>query len=263
VTKSVVSALVGIALGEGKLKGLGQTVGELLARHLPPDADPRVPGHPRAAADMTSGLAGDDPSLGGDPRVSQRQGASRDWVRHILGRRLAPWRWLMRGSPPREGSSPASPLVMVSSCSRVPGPLVGRRRAGVAGEQFPDGWSRPLSLPSPRVIPTRAETTPLVTEYTCRRGWRSWPASSAHRPSSRGAPPAGCGPRDAGWPRCRGWWPRRTDRSLRPGAARSASRWSASSPAVVGRRALLATGRRSPAAGAGAGGQHHRQRHQE
>jgi CubicO group peptidase (beta-lactamase class C family) len=90
VTKSVVSALVGIALGEGKLKGLDQTVGELLARHLPKDADPRLA---RVTLEqlltMTSGLAGDDPSLGGDPRVSARQGASRDWVRHILGRRLA------------------------------------------------------------------------------------------------------------------------------------------------------------------------------
>jgi CubicO group peptidase (beta-lactamase class C family) len=90
VTKSVVSALVGIALGEGKLKGLDQPVGELLARHLPADADPRVA---RVTLEqlltMTSGLAGDDPSLGGDPQISQRQGASRDWVRHILGRRLA------------------------------------------------------------------------------------------------------------------------------------------------------------------------------
>jgi CubicO group peptidase (beta-lactamase class C family) len=90
VTKSVVSALVGIALGEGKLKGLDQPVGELLARHLPKDADPRVA---RVTLEqlltMTSGLAGDDPSLGGDPRVSQRQGASRDWIGHILGRRLA------------------------------------------------------------------------------------------------------------------------------------------------------------------------------
>jgi CubicO group peptidase (beta-lactamase class C family) len=90
VTKSVVSALVGIALGEGKLKGLDQPVGELLAAHLPSDADPRVA---RVTLEqlltMTSGLAGDDPSLGGDPRISQRQGASRDWVRHILGRRLA------------------------------------------------------------------------------------------------------------------------------------------------------------------------------
>jgi CubicO group peptidase (beta-lactamase class C family) len=90
VTKSVVSALVGIALGEGKLKGLDQTVGELLGRHLPPHADPRLA---RVTLEqlltMTSGLAGDDPSLGGDPRISQRQGASRDWVGHILGRRLA------------------------------------------------------------------------------------------------------------------------------------------------------------------------------
>jgi CubicO group peptidase (beta-lactamase class C family) len=90
VTKSVVSALVGIALGEGKLKGLDQPVGALLARHLPPDADPRLA---RVTLEqlltMTSGLAGDDPSLGGDPRISQRQGGSRDWVGHILGRRLA------------------------------------------------------------------------------------------------------------------------------------------------------------------------------
>jgi CubicO group peptidase (beta-lactamase class C family) len=90
VTKSVVSALVGIALGEGKLTGLDQPIGELLARHLPKDADPRVA---RVTLEqlltMTSGLAGDDPSLGGDPRISQRQGASRDWIRHILGRRLA------------------------------------------------------------------------------------------------------------------------------------------------------------------------------
>jgi CubicO group peptidase (beta-lactamase class C family) len=90
VTKSVVSALVGIALGEGKLTGLDQPVGELLARHLPPNADPRVA---RVTLEqlltMTSGLAGDYPPLGGDPRISQRQGASRDWVRHILGRRLA------------------------------------------------------------------------------------------------------------------------------------------------------------------------------
>jgi len=89
VTKSVVSALVGIALAEGKLKSLDQPVAELLARHLPPDADPRVA---RVTLEqlltMTSGLAGDDPSLGGDPHVSQRQGARRDWVAHILGRRL-------------------------------------------------------------------------------------------------------------------------------------------------------------------------------
>ena len=41
VTKSVVGALVGIAIAEGKIEGLEQTVGELLAAQLPKDADPR------------------------------------------------------------------------------------------------------------------------------------------------------------------------------------------------------------------------------
>jgi CubicO group peptidase (beta-lactamase class C family) len=90
VTKSIISALVGIALGEGKLKGLDQTVGELLAAHLPKDADPRLAQVTlEQLLTMTSGLAGDDPSLGGDPRVSERQEVSRDWVGHILGRQLA------------------------------------------------------------------------------------------------------------------------------------------------------------------------------
>jgi CubicO group peptidase (beta-lactamase class C family) len=90
VTKSVTSALVGIALGEGKLKGLDQTVGELLARHLPKDADPRLA---RVTVEqlltMTSGLPGDDPSIGGDWSLMDRLIHSRDWVRHILSRRLA------------------------------------------------------------------------------------------------------------------------------------------------------------------------------
>ena len=37
---------------------------------------------------MTSGLAGDDSSLGGDDQLWDRMARSRDWVRHILGRRL-------------------------------------------------------------------------------------------------------------------------------------------------------------------------------
>jgi CubicO group peptidase (beta-lactamase class C family) len=44
VTKSVIGALVGIALAEGKIKSLDQTVGELLAAQLPKDADPRFAG---------------------------------------------------------------------------------------------------------------------------------------------------------------------------------------------------------------------------
>jgi CubicO group peptidase (beta-lactamase class C family) len=89
VTKSVVSALVGIALGDGELTGLDQTVEELLADHVPADADPRLP---RVTVEqlltMTSGLAGDDALPGGLDGISDRMAQRRDWVRHILGRRL-------------------------------------------------------------------------------------------------------------------------------------------------------------------------------
>jgi CubicO group peptidase (beta-lactamase class C family) len=89
VTKSVVGALVGIAIAEGKIKGLEQTVGELLAAQLPKDADPRMAGVTlKQLLTMTSGLAGDDESSGGDPRIEDAMVKSPDWVRHILSRRL-------------------------------------------------------------------------------------------------------------------------------------------------------------------------------
>jgi CubicO group peptidase (beta-lactamase class C family) len=67
VTKSITSALVGIALKDRHLRGLDQTVAELLADHLPANADPRL----RRVTigqllTMTAGLAGDDSSQGGD-----------------------------------------------------------------------------------------------------------------------------------------------------------------------------------------------------
>jgi CubicO group peptidase (beta-lactamase class C family) len=90
VTKSVISALVGIALRERRLKSLNQTVGELLAAHLPKDADPRLRRVTvRQLLTMTGGLPGDDASTGGDQRLSRRLFQSRDWVGHILGRPLA------------------------------------------------------------------------------------------------------------------------------------------------------------------------------
>jgi CubicO group peptidase (beta-lactamase class C family) len=89
VTKSVVGALVGIAIAEGKIKGLEQTIGELLAGQLSKDADPRMAGVTvKQLLTMTSGLAGDDESSGGDPRIWDAMVKSPDWVRHILGRRL-------------------------------------------------------------------------------------------------------------------------------------------------------------------------------
>jgi CubicO group peptidase (beta-lactamase class C family) len=90
VTKSITSALVGIALGDGKLKSRDQTVGELLAAHLPRHADPRMRQVTvRQLLTMTGGLPGDDPTTGGDVRLSTRLFHSRDWLGHILGRPLA------------------------------------------------------------------------------------------------------------------------------------------------------------------------------
>jgi CubicO group peptidase (beta-lactamase class C family) len=89
ITKSLTSALVGIALEDGHLRGLDQTVGELLAAHLPADADPRLRRVTvQQLLTMTAGLAGDDPSQGGDNQVWTGMLRSHNWVRHILDQRL-------------------------------------------------------------------------------------------------------------------------------------------------------------------------------
>ena len=89
ITKSVVGALVGVALAEGKITSVEQTVGELLPAHLPESADSRFANVTvRQLLTMTSGLPGDDESMGGDPRAYDATWASSDWVRHILGQRL-------------------------------------------------------------------------------------------------------------------------------------------------------------------------------
>jgi CubicO group peptidase (beta-lactamase class C family) len=89
VTKSFTSALVGIALRDGHLQGLDQTVEELLGAHLPAKADPRLRRVTvKQLLTMTSGLAGDDSTLAGDDDIWIEMLNSPDWVRHILGRRL-------------------------------------------------------------------------------------------------------------------------------------------------------------------------------
>jgi CubicO group peptidase (beta-lactamase class C family) len=86
VTKSVVSALVGIALADGFIESLDQAVGELLADHLPPDADPRMAGVTvRQLLSMTSGLPADDPTIAGDPTISDEISRSSDPIRASLG----------------------------------------------------------------------------------------------------------------------------------------------------------------------------------
>jgi CubicO group peptidase (beta-lactamase class C family) len=82
VTKSVIGALIGIAVADGKITSLEQTVGQLLAARLPPDADPRM-------ANVTVGqLLAMTSGLAGDPAEEDTLWKSPDWVRQILGRRL-------------------------------------------------------------------------------------------------------------------------------------------------------------------------------
>ena len=60
VTKSVISALVGIALDDGLLRGLDQSLGELIPDRIPANADPRTPSITlRHLLTMTSGWAWD------------------------------------------------------------------------------------------------------------------------------------------------------------------------------------------------------------
>jgi CubicO group peptidase (beta-lactamase class C family) len=89
VTKSFTAALVGIALRDHHLKSLNQMIGELLAAHLPPKADPRLAKVTvQQLLTMTSGLACDDQRPGCDGDLMYRLFESRDWVREILARKL-------------------------------------------------------------------------------------------------------------------------------------------------------------------------------
>jgi CubicO group peptidase (beta-lactamase class C family) len=149
VTKSFVSALVGIALGDGKLKGLDQTVEELLADHLPATVDPQL----RQVSleqllTMTSGLAGDDSSLGGDDAISDRMLESRDWVRHILGRRL--------------DSTPGEDAASSSASSHLLSAIV----ADATGQSAAAG--RPPGRPRPSASAARRYD---LDTGVCRAGW--------------------------------------------------------------------------------------------
>lgn len=84
VSKSVISALVGIAIARGVLQGPDQPVAGLLADRLPSRPDPRIG---RITLDhLLSMRAGLERTSG---RNYGRWVASRDWVRHALSRPFA------------------------------------------------------------------------------------------------------------------------------------------------------------------------------
>jgi CubicO group peptidase (beta-lactamase class C family) len=85
VTKSVTSALVGIALGDHQLTSLHQTVGELLGRHLPASADPAMAKVTlEQLLTMTAGISADPEHGDALPAMF----TSRDWVRFVLSQPL-------------------------------------------------------------------------------------------------------------------------------------------------------------------------------
>src|SRR5215211_2379327 len=81
ITKSFAGALIGIALSEGKLESLDQTIGELIPERIPSTADPGTPGISlRHLLTMTSGWEWD---IGTD---YQRLIASKNWAALTLSR---------------------------------------------------------------------------------------------------------------------------------------------------------------------------------
>jgi CubicO group peptidase (beta-lactamase class C family) len=86
VTKSVTSALVGIALGDRRIRSLHQTVGELLGQQLPATADPAMANVTvEQLLTMTAGIAADPQGGDGLPEMF----TSHDWVRSCSARPLA------------------------------------------------------------------------------------------------------------------------------------------------------------------------------
>jgi CubicO group peptidase (beta-lactamase class C family) len=84
ITKSFVGTLIGIALAEGKLKSLDQTIGELIPERIPSKADPGTPDITiRHLLTMTSGW---DWDIGTD---YQRLIASHNWAALTLSLPIA------------------------------------------------------------------------------------------------------------------------------------------------------------------------------
>lgn len=84
VSKSVISALVGIAVGRGALKGVDQPIAGLLADRLPQNPDSRL--RKITLDHLLSMRSGLDRTSG---RNYGRWVQSRDWVRHVLSRGFA------------------------------------------------------------------------------------------------------------------------------------------------------------------------------
>ncbi|MEQ8858649.1 MAG: serine hydrolase [Pseudomonadales bacterium] len=92
VSKSVTSALIGIAIGRGEIPGVDVAVERYFPDHPAADDDPRRRSMTlRDLLTMTSGIAWDESSVPyTDPRNDCAQmEASEDWIRYVRGRPMA------------------------------------------------------------------------------------------------------------------------------------------------------------------------------
>jgi CubicO group peptidase (beta-lactamase class C family) len=80
-SKSVLSALIGIAIAEGHIDGVDQPIADFLADDFPPNADPRL--HEITIGDLLSMRAGLEST---SMRHYGRWVTSRNWVRNALAR---------------------------------------------------------------------------------------------------------------------------------------------------------------------------------
>ena len=81
ISKSIIAALVGIAIGRGVLEGVGQPIAPILGRAVPSNVDPRV--HSITIGDLLTMRAGLDRTSG--PNYGAWV-ASRNWVAYALSR---------------------------------------------------------------------------------------------------------------------------------------------------------------------------------
>lgn len=162
VTKSVVSALVGIALSVGAIEGLDQTLSELWPDRLPADADPRMARVTvRQLLSMTAGLPGDDPSLGGDAGVFEHIEKQPDFVRAILSLPLA--------------ADPGSQFAYSSATSHLLSVLVADTTGGSTLDFARDRLFGPLGIDTSEAYVTVGPPTPEeIEEYG--RAPVAWPA---------------------------------------------------------------------------------------
>jgi CubicO group peptidase (beta-lactamase class C family) len=130
-SKSVLSALVGIAIERGVLTGLDQTVASVLESDFPEDADPRL--YRLTVGDLLTMRAGLAPTSG--PNFGSWT-SSRNWVRHALSRPFQ--------------DEPGGRMLYSTGSSHVLGAMLAKAARKPLLELAKDWLGEPLDITIPR-----------------------------------------------------------------------------------------------------------------